>query len=45
MASRNMRYPVPTSPGPTMARSGVCAVLLIVVVIFTTYFESYLLHL
>src|SRR5260370_41906370 len=33
MASRNMRYPVPTNPGPIMAQSGVCAVLLIVVVI------------
>lgn len=45
MALRNMRYPAPTNPGPTIARSGVCAVLLIVVVIFTTYFGSYLLHL
>jgi len=45
MALRNMRYPAPTNPGPTIARSGVCAVLLIVVVIFTTYFGNYLLHL
>ena len=40
-----MRHPMPSDPGPTMVRSGVCAVLLIVVVIFTTYFGSYLLHL
>jgi len=40
-----MRHPVPTDPGSTMARYGVCAVLLIVVVIFATYFGSYLLHL
>jgi hypothetical protein len=45
MASRNIRHPKPGSPDPTMVQSGVCAVLLIVVVIFTTYFGSYLLHL
>ncbi|HSY85124.1 MAG TPA: hypothetical protein VLA85_01035 [Verrucomicrobiae bacterium] len=45
MASRNMRHPMPRSPGPMMAQSGVCAVLLIVAVIFIMYFGSYLLHL
>ena len=44
MASRNMRHPMPRSPGAKMARSGVCAVLLIVAVVFIMYFGSYLLH-